>query len=194
MDDSTLKTLETESEETWRNVLEEYRFVFIRYLEIVKELLNFEKDIGCVMALKQFLAGDWDPSDPTIEAKAADGNKILYYRYGANHSVLGFERAIRQFEADLLVVRDQEKSLWKTLTQTVSKIDPKVDYVGYDNASEVWCHDCAEKQRALMIDDILSFDRVKHYEKELKKYCQKPLLPRAQEVIFNFYCDNYVLI
>ena len=195
MDNSTFKTLGIENEEKWSEVLEEYRFVFLRYLKIAKGLLSFEKDLGYIALLKQFLANGCVLDDPTKETSIKDAIKVLYYRYNANHSVSGLELAIKQFEADLSVTRAQEKLLWQNLLQVIDKIDPRGDYIGYDNYGQIWYRDCAEKQHSLFVDDALSFDRVRHYEKVLEKFHQKPALPYAQEVVFEFYySDNPILI
>ena len=194
MDNSTFKTVETENEGVWNDILEEYRFSFLRYLEVVKELLSFEKDLDCIKTLKRFLVNGWMLDNPDDEAIVLEAGKALYYRYDAEYSPLGFERATKQFEADLSITQAQEKSFWHNLTLIVDKIDPGREYAGYDISGRIWYQGNAETQRGLMVNDTLSFDRVRYYEKELRCFSQRPLLPYTQEVTFRYYCNGLALV
>ena len=59
MDISTLKESGLVREGVWSSILEEYRFVFLRYLEIAKDLIALENEFEYIVALKRFIANGW---------------------------------------------------------------------------------------------------------------------------------------
>ena len=189
MDISTLKESGLVREGVWSSILEEYRFVFLRYLEIAKDLIALENEFEYIVALKRFIANGWIFKDPAEEPKAIEAGKVLLYRYGAEYSPIAFENAIAQFEAELSVSRAQEKILWQTLVQTVDKIDPVQDYPGYEILGRIW-YDDADNQHNLIIRDSASLDRINIYKSVLSEYSLIPLLPYSQEVTFRSYCGS----
>ena len=194
MDNCTFKTAKTEGDEVWSDILEEYRFVFLRYLEIARELFCLEKESKYVAVLKQFLANGWSFDRPIDEVQTVTASGILRYKYDAEYSQVGFEKAIKQFEADLSLAKAQEEYIWQNLTEVVDRIDLARDYAGYDISGKIWYSDSSEEQRHLIVGDIVSPDRIRCYEKELSNFSQKPLLPYTQEVTFKYYQNGLALV
>ena len=179
---STFEAMETKAKEA----LERYRFIFLRYLEVAKTLIELKKEAERVLIMQEVLTLGWSFDTPAldyIEDQAVKAGNALYNRYDLIYSQEGFERAINQFHADLSVTEEQEESLWQALVKAVNQVDPQAAGSNYGR-----CVD-AETHRAHIISAApLALERIEHYQKELRNLSKPPAPPYVQETIF---CSHY---
>lgn len=187
MDNSTFNFNAMEKEQEAETNLELYRFIFLRYLEAVSNLIELRTEAEYIDCIERTIAEGWSFTDPDFmqkEDQAVLGGKILYYRYGMDYSQKGIENAIIQFRADLTAAEMQEKVLWELLLTTVQRADSSCSHPEW---GVVWHDEDAAAQHHLIIDDGLSLERVSHYTAELQKLNKMPLPPYSQEASFKLH-------
>ena len=183
MDNCTLKVLDMKGETV--DILEEYRFVFLDYLENAKKLLFFEDEAKKISAMQRI----WNYGrilEQTDEAalqrkQALDAERTLSHLYELDCSEDGFERAKCQFDAEFIVLKKQEQSLWDRLLSVVEQIYAENKY---ESTYQIWFDDEAEMQHALLTKDSEAYDRICFYQKRLRRFDEGPELPNALEITF----------
>ena len=185
MDNCTFEALETERKS---KAFEEYRFTFIRYLEVAEKLLGLKKEVESIanmQCIRETGRALEPPETIDLQKKQAlEAERVLSRLYDLDRSESGFDRAKKQFDADVLILSKHEKLLWNELTFIVSANGFVNSRYAYGKRNLAWVERSAEKHHALLIDDDCADERVRYYLKRLREFDKQPMPPVELEIAF----------
>lgn len=167
---------------------EEYRFIFLHYLDVAEKTLKLRDEISHVKHMRRILK--YGRNDVRSGSRLSQKNeairsgKNLYCNYGMQFTTDGFEHSVRCFYADLNSTRVQERFLWQQLKEATMKA------FGHE---AIWPYESNGRNHALMINDNhISLIRIQYYKASLGLFNKRPDPPILLEQEFNSYYAGLV--
>ena len=159
----------------------EYRFTFLYYLKVARKLILLGDDAFHVAQMDSLIeTGHCNGIDDEFrEAEAALAGEALFSRYGLDLSYEGFNASAELLCAELFVLQNLEKTLWRKLLSLFKG-------TSFGDGEPIWYFDSSRKHHEMMIHDTLSESRVMHYEKELSDFSVRPPMPYELETSFRY--------